>query len=185
MAVGLVRLLRLSLLTLIFLLESLCLLIARPSHMTMCLHPLLWVVLVVVGRVWVVGYRCGVGVHCGLHCVVLVVVCGGMVACVGYAWGEGGRGGWAMEALSIRVLHTVQIRVNTLTCVWSADLKYQGRMKTRRLEVGSLTVGNTPEGASLANYLRWAPRSWPLEVWECRVIGSPDAHVWQRLLAGW
>ena len=59
-----------------------------------------------------------------------------------------------------------------------------GEMKTRRLEVGDLTVGNTPESASLANYLRWAPRSWPLEVWECRVIGSPDAQMWQRWLAG-
>ena len=33
----------------------------------------------------------------------------------------------------------------------------QGEERSKRLEVGSLIVCNTPEGARLANYLRWAP----------------------------
>ena len=80
-----------------------------------------------------------------------------------------------MGNLSIRVLHLVGIHVCRI-CVWYAE-------RAKRLEVGSLIVGNTPEGARLANNLR-CPRSWPLEMWECRVVASDGAQRWKRCLAG-
>ena len=54
----------------------------------------------------------------------------------------------------------------------------QGEERSKRLEVGRIIVGNTPEGARLANYL-------PLEMWECRVVASNGAQRWERSLAGW
>ena len=60
----------------------------------------------------------------------------------------------------------------------------QGEERSKRLEVGSLIVGNTPDGARLANYLRWAPRRWPVEMWEYRAAASDGARRWERCLAG-
>ena len=40
------------------------------------------------------------------------------------------------------------------------------------LQVGRSIFGNVPGNARLADYLRWAPQSWPIEAWECRVVSS-------------
>ena len=39
-------------------------------------------------------------------------------------------------------------------------------------QVGCPVVDNASGDAGLADYLRWAPRSWPIEAWECRPIHS-------------
>ena len=49
-----------------------------------------------------------------------------------------------------------------------------------RIQVGRPIVEYEPGSASLADYLRWAPRSWPVEAWECRVVNSPNAKMKKR-----
>ena len=41
------------------------------------------------------------------------------------------------------------------------------------IQVGSPILDNASGDAGLADYQRWAPRRWPIEGWECRVIWSP------------
>ena len=43
-----------------------------------------------------------------------------------------------------------------------------------RIQVGAPIVENVPGNAILADYLRWAPRRWPIEARECRVVNSLD-----------
>ena len=52
------------------------------------------------------------------------------------------------------------------------------------LQVGRPIVGITPVCARLAHYLRWAPRRWPIEAWECPFLLSPCVKTWRVWLAG-
>ena len=52
------------------------------------------------------------------------------------------------------------------------------------IQVGCPFLDNTPGNASLTDYLRWTPRSWPIEAWECRVILSPYVEKVRFFLAG-
>ena len=52
------------------------------------------------------------------------------------------------------------------------------------IQVGRPVVENVPGNASLADYLRWAPRRWPVEAWECRVVISPHVETRKLVLAG-
>ena len=41
------------------------------------------------------------------------------------------------------------------------------------IQVGFPVVDNVPGNASLVDYLRWAPKQWPVEGWECRTVLTP------------
>ena len=64
----------------------------------------------------------------------------------------------------------------------------RGGTKTLRAgsgtQVGSPILDNASGDAGLADYLRWAPRSWPIEGWDCRVILSPYVEKVRFSLAG-
>ena len=52
------------------------------------------------------------------------------------------------------------------------------------IQVGSPIVDNASGDAGLADYLRWAPRSWPIEAWECRAVLTPFDKKVRFFLAG-
>ena len=52
-----------------------------------------------------------------------------------------------------------------------------------RFQVGVPIVENVPGNARLADYLRWAPRRWPFEARECRVVNSPFVETREFVLA--
>ena len=52
------------------------------------------------------------------------------------------------------------------------------------LQVGRLVVKNVPGSARLADYPRWAPKRWPVDAWECRVVNSPFVEARKFVLAG-
>ena len=51
------------------------------------------------------------------------------------------------------------------------------------IQVGSPILDNASGNAGLADYLRWAPRSWPIEAWECWVLLSPYVEKTRFFLA--
>ena len=66
--------------------------------------------------------------------------------------------------------------------------EHRGGIKTLRagtgIQVGSPIVDNASGNASLADYLRWAPRRWPIEGWECRTVIKPFVEKVNCVLAG-
>ena len=74
---------------------------------------------------------------------------------------------------NLRVVHSSKLGGGTKTLKASSGIK-----------VGRPIVDNVPGSASLADYLRWAPRSWPMEAWECRVLHSPNVETRRSVLAG-
>ena len=64
----------------------------------------------------------------------------------------------------------------------------RGETKTLRagtgIHVGSSIVDNASGDAGLADNLRWATESWPIEAWECRVVLSPFVEKARSFLAG-
>ena len=85
------------------------------------------------------------------------------------------------EANSCTIKSTVNSRV-----VRSAEAG--GRTKPSKvgswIEVGVPIVDNEPGDARLADYLRWAPKKWPFEARECRVVNSPFVEMRKFVLAG-
>ena len=51
------------------------------------------------------------------------------------------------------------------------------------IQVGCPVVDNASGDAGLADYFRWAPRSWPVEAWECRAVLSPHVEKTRFFLA--
>ena len=47
------------------------------------------------------------------------------------------------------------------------------RKASSGIQVGFPVVDNVPGNASLVDYLRWAPKKWPVEGWECRTVLTP------------
>ena len=77
--------------------------------------------------------------------------------------------------------------IRYLICVWCADNAREGTKTLQAssgIQVGSPILDNAPGDAGLADYLRWAPRSWPVEAWECRVVLSPNVEEREAFLAG-
>ena len=64
----------------------------------------------------------------------------------------------------------------------------RGGLKLTRVssgvQFGSPLVDNASGDAGLADYLRRAPRSWPVEAWECRVVLSPFVEMVRFFFAG-
>ena len=52
------------------------------------------------------------------------------------------------------------------------------------IQVGFPVVDNVPGNASLVDYLRWAPKEWPVEGWECRTVLTPWVDKVNIFLAG-
>ena len=52
------------------------------------------------------------------------------------------------------------------------------------IQVGFPVVDNVPGNASLVDYLRWAPKKWPVEGWECRTVLTPWVEKVKCFLAG-
>ena len=124
----------------------------------------------------------------------------GSLACGGSSVGFGGAPGWARGRASARLssswccpgcglygdgtlcmtcdTHGVENSgtgnsIPNLRAVRSREPR--GGTKTLRtssgVQVGSPILDNASGDAGLADYLRWAPRRWPIEAWECRLAG--------------
>ena len=142
--------------------------VIHMCHLRICLLPPCLLLVSVVGRRFRVGVHLGGlwvgGLHvCRLHGVVRGAGCMEM-----------GHYAWCVKMMDCTTLVGI---IRNRICVWCAVVNTGQEQKTLQvssgIQVGSPILDNASGDAGLADYLRWAPESWPIEAWECRVILSP------------
>ena len=138
--------------------------------------------------------------------------CGGVSSVGGSLVGVGGAPGWSVGRLSARLssrwccpgcglygdgtlcmkcdMHGVgnSCTDSVLNLRLERSRERRGGTKTLKastgIKVGSRFLDKPSGDASLADYLRSAPASWPVEAWECRTIVYPRVVKEVCLLAG-